>query len=287
MGARQFLKRALTGALANKQKVVIPALQGSLLDGRKALVTGGTSGIGYAIAEAFIANGASVCITGRDFARIDAAVARLARNASGTVLDSSDIGSFDCGFDEVEQLLGGECDLLVNNAGVLSGGPFSSVTPKDWDRCMDVNLRGSYFLAQEFARRLIGKNTTGAPSHKIGNILNVASSSSMRPALSPYTVSKWGLRGLTLGLAKALVPQGIVVNGVAPGPTATPMLVGDEGSPNLDLPSSPIGRYAAAEEIANMAVVLASSMGDSVVGDIVFMTGGAGLITLDDMKYEF
>ena len=106
-----------------------------------------------------------------------------------------------------------------------------------------------------------------------GNILNIASSSSLRPAVSAYTLSKWGLRGLNMGLAKALSPYGITVNGLAPGPTATDKI--------------PLKRYIMPEEIANMAVFLVSDMGRSIIGDIVYMTGGAGVVTYEDMNYKF
>lgn len=118
------------------------------------------------------------------------------------------------------------------------------------------------------------------------NILNIASSSSLRPAISPYTLSKWGIRGLTLGLAKSLIPYNIVVNALAPGPTATPMLL-PQSSESIDLPTSPANRYATADEIANMAVMLVSDIGRMIIGDCIYMTGGAGVITYDDMSYEF
>ena len=92
------------------------------------------------------------------------------------------------------------------------------------------------------------------------------------------------MRGYTLGLAKTLIKHGIVVNGLAPGPTATPMLIKNE-NPNLSLPNNPSGRYALPEEIANMAVVLTSGIGRMIVGDIVYITGGAGVITFDDINY--
>ena len=119
-----------------------------------------------------------------------------------------------------------------------------------------------------------------------GNILNIASSSSLRPAASAYTLTKWGTRGLTLGLAKTFAPYGITVNGIAPGPTATPMLNKKEGD-DLAFPGNPLGRFALPEEIANMAVFLVSDMGRSIVGDIVYMTGGSGLVTFDDVTYNF
>ena len=120
-----------------------------------------------------------------------------------------------------------------------------------------------------------------------GNILNVASASSLRPANSAYTLSKWGIRGLTLGLAKALAKDGITVNGIAPGPTATPMLMKDNQNDNMVLERLPLGRYIMPEEVANMAVILVSSMGRAIMGDIIYMTGGAGILTYDDVPYSF
>ena len=89
---------------------------------------------------------------------------------------------------------------------------------------------------------------------------------------------------MTLGLAKKLIKHGIVVNGLAPGPTATPMLI-KEDTHNISLPNNPSGRYAMPEEIANMAVILTSGLGRMIVGDIVYMTGGAGIITFDDVNF--
>lgn len=91
---------------------------------------------------------------------------------------------------------------------------------------------------------------------------------------------------MTSGLAKSLAPYGITVNGVAPGPTATPMLL-KEDIHNISHPTLPAGRYVLPEEIANMALFLVSDMGRMVVGDIVYMTGGAGTLTFDDMNYSF
>ena len=117
-----------------------------------------------------------------------------------------------------------------------------------------------------------------------GNILNIASSSSLRPATTPYILSKWGIKGLTIGLAKILIKDGIVVNGLAPGPTATPMLHKDIND-DLYIANNPSERFTTPDEIANMAVVLTSSMGRMIVGDTIYMTGGAGILTVDDIKY--
>lgn len=168
--------------------------------------------------------------------------------------------------------------ILVNNAGVL-GASLPTATEEEFDKVIDTNLKGVFFLSQLFGNYL--------KVNKIeGNILNIASSSSLRPAASAYTLSKWGVRGLTLGLAKSLAPYGVTVNGIAPGPTATPMLLKDDLE-NITNNGNPIGRYAMPEEIANMAVILVSAMGKTIIGDIVYMTGGAGTITFDDMPYSF
>lgn len=257
--------------------------QNSWLLNRCALITGGTSGIGFFIAQAFIASGAKVIITGRNKERIDIALEKLGKsNAIGVVLDNTRVDTFEKKFQEVQDTIKKvgfpQIDILVNNAGV-NGKCMPNVDELEYDKIVDTNLKGVFFLSQIFGHYLV--------TNKIhGNILNIASASSLRPANSPYTVSKWGIRGLTLGLAKALGQYGITVNGIAPGPTATPMMV-KEGQTNMALDRLPLGRYIMPEEIANMAVILVSDMGRSIMGDIVYMTGGAGILTFDDVNYGF
>lgn len=206
--------------------VCVPVIQCDWLKGRAALITGGTSGIGFATAEAFLRSGASVVITGRRESRLNDARERLAKVAGAervacVVMDSADVVSIDAGFEKIITLpLPSKIDILVNNAGVAKGC-FGNMKEADYDTVLNTNLKGAYFLSQRFANYL-------KENRSRGNILNICSSSSLRPANSPYTLSKWGLRGLTLGLAKTLIPHGIVVNGLAPGPTATPMLIKEE-----------------------------------------------------------
>lgn len=144
---------------------------------------------------------------------------------------------------------------------------------------MDTNLKGVFFFSQLVGRYMVDNNIEG-------NILNIASASSLRPAASVYTLSKVGIKEFTLGMAKSLIPHGVVVNGLAPGPTATPMLIKGE-KPNLAIDHNPLGRFALPEEIANMAVILTSNMGRTIVGSIVYMTGGSGTITFEDVQYPF
>lgn len=256
------------------------------LKDRVALVTGGTGGIGYEIAKAFINAGAYVVITGRNLQRIEKACEAIDSEVSnknhiwGVEMDVTDCSIFDKKIDEALSLIGGrKIDILVNNAGLL-GGHIANTTEDEFDKVIDTNLRGTFFLSRAIGRYFIKNNIKG-------NILNVASSSSLRPAVSAYTLSKWGIRGLTLGLAKSLAPYGITVNGLAPGQTATPMLIKNNADGDIASERVPVGRYALPEEIANFAVLLTSNMGRMIMGDIVYMTGGAGVFSNDDMNYSF
>ena len=163
-------------------------------------------------------------------------------------------------------------DILVNSAGVVSHSGFENMTEEEYDSIMNINAKGTYFMSQAVSKFMI--------AHKIrGHILNVSSSSSLRPAWTPYQMSKWAVRGLTLGLADCLLPHGIIVNAIAPGPVATPMLGKKEGDEIFNS-GNPSGRYAMPSEIANLAVFMVSSMGDLIVGDTFYITGGSGNITL-------
>lgn len=253
-----------------------------LLKGRMALITGGTSGIGYAIADAFLEAGANIVITSRSAERVSETIKYLAtvhpsRKILGVEMELSNVADIQHAYENIVKQIGTQkIDILVNNAGLrLDGGPFFTVTEEDFSTILDVNLKGTFYLSRIVAKYMIENKISG-------NILNISSSSGIRPADSAYKLSKWGIRGLTTGLAKKLIPYGIVVNAIAPGQTATPML-GKEATDDIGHDTQPIGRYVLPEEIANMAVFLTSEMGRSIVGDIIYMTGGVGVITLDDI----
>ena len=281
---KQYIRRGLFYIRHGQpiiKAVIKPVTYNNCLKGKTALITGGTSGIGYRIAEFYLSAGATVIITGRNKEKLEKANYNLQKTSPSVYafqLDNCKVDSFEDVFEKIANTKGiGMIDILVNNAGVL-GGNIKTSTIEEYDNVMNANLRGCFFLSRIFARYLIAHNIQG-------NILNIASSSSLRPADSAYNLSKWGIRGLTLGLAKSLIPYGITVNGIAPGPTATPMM--GEKSGNIAHSTLPLGRYITPEEIANMAVVLVSDMGKSIVGDIVYMTGGAGTITFDDAPCTF
>ncbi len=259
---------------------------GELLKGRTALITGGASGIGYAIAKSFLLNGCSVIIIGRNQEKIDKAVNELKGcidsneiEIYGHSFDISDIENIQNNFEQIEKMINGKTiDILVNNAGIIKGNNIGNTEIEEYEMCLKTNLEGTYFLSQTFFNYLKSKKAKG-------NILNICSSSSLRPAVKPYTLTKWGLKGLTIGMAKKFIEYGIVVNGIAPGPTYTPMLVDDQKDKDIKLESNPAGRYATPEEIANGALFLVSDMGKMIIGDIIYMTGGAGITTVDDILY--
>ncbi len=288
MNLHKYLKRGIQyvryGIPVKPVYVQISTLaQNELLKERTALITGGTSGIGYAISKAFLQAGAKVIITGRNKEKVDKACYSLSQETgmntiSGIQMDNTDVSSFQLKFESIIKMAG-QIDILVNNAGIL-GGNINNSTEEEFDKVLQTNLKGVFFLSQ-----LIGRYFKRNNIH--GNIMNIASSSSLRPATSAYTISKWGIRGLTLGLARILAPYDIVVNGIAPGPTATPMLMRNGVRDDIVLRKSLAGRYATPEEVASMAVVLVSNMSRMVIGDIVYMTGGAGILTNDDINYNF
>lgn len=281
------IRRALR-YIINGIPIVRPELSilapSDLLKRRNALITGGTSGIGYQIAKFFLEAGANVVITGRDSNRLKRACEQLEKETNkvnsvfGMMMDNTEVRRFRDHIVEASNLLGHkEIDILVNNAGVI-GGHITNATEEEYDKVLNTNLKAVFFLTKAIAEYMKEHNIQG-------NVLNIASSSGICPANSAYCVSKWGIRGLTEGFARSLAPLGIVVNGIAPGPTATPMLMDDFS--DLSHGKIPNGRFTLPEEIANMAVVLVSNLGKSVIGDIVYMTGGAGNLTKENIRYFF
>ena len=263
-----------------KSKEFIPIPQPintrSLLKGKNALITGGSGGIGLAIAEAFLKNGANVVITGRKESVLESCCDRLVQKIPESyceyiVLDVIKVDSISQKVSEAATLLNGKIDILVNSAGLINKSSFEDITEKEYDAIMNTNTKGTFFLSQAVAKHMI-------ESHIKGHILNVTSSSALRPAWTPYQMSKWAIRGFTMGLADLLLPYGIVVNAIAPGPTATPML-GKKSGDSIYNANTPAGRYIMPSEIANLAVFMVSDMANMVIGNTFYITGGSGTIS--------
>lgn len=245
-------------------------------EGRLAFITGGTSGIGLEIARALLTRGCAVVIVGRSEKKIDSALEDLAsENARGIELDVREVNSMEKRVEEAAALFPNYrgIDTLVNAAGIMKCPHIDDVDQELWDSIMETNLRAPFFMSRAIAHHMSSRGIHG-------HILNVSSSASARNAKGPYEICKWALNGMTLGLAEQLIRDGIVVNAVAPGPTATPML-GMRRDGNLTNLANPSGRYADPREIANLACLLLSTYADLVVGQTVYTSGGAGTICID------
>lgn len=278
---RKILKKILKPRPPVIKPIYVPMIQGDFLCGKNALVTGGTSGIGRSTAAAFSRCGCkTVVITGRSQKRCDEIATQLSENTGrqviGVAMDQTHPGEIERVFPEILRLVDNRLDILYNNAGVYDGTDYEQVTHDIFDSVMEINMKSSFFLTQAVSDYMIANKIEG-------RICNLCSSSSFRPAIDPYMISKWGMRGFTLGLAKKLIKHGIVVNGIAPGPTATPMLGRDENS-DIFHPTSPSGRFCTPEEIANLAVFLVSDMGKQIVGDVISISGGSAVTTYDDVN---
>lgn len=277
------LKNIFRKMFKRKVPIYIPVYQGNLLKGRCALITGGTSGIGYSIAKHFLENGCTVIITGRNEEKLFTNKEKLKQikdDVYAFKLDLSDINNIEKNMSEIEKNINNKkIDILVNNAGIISKKNIGATEVEEFENIINTNLRGTYFLSQ-YIFNYMKKNKIR------GNILNIDSSSSLRPVVNPYSLSKWGVKGLTIGMAKKFIEYGIVVNGIAPGPTATNMLIDDEEvKEDISKYQGPLTRFIMPEEIANFATFLTSDMGRMIVGDVLYITGGIGTTTIDDINY--
>ncbi len=238
------------------------------LTGRRALVTGASTGIGQAISVGMAGAGADlVCV---DRVVSDDTVAEIAAaggHASQIVVDLTERGAIDRLMAEA-----GDVDTLVNCAGIIRRADVLDFTEKDWDEVMEINLKVVFFLSQAFARALLGRGGTGA-------IVNIASLLSFQGGIRipSYTASKSGVAGLTKLLANEWAAKGINVNAIAPGYIATnntaPLRADPERSKAI-LDRIPAGRWGDPEDIAGAAVFLASPAAGYVHGAVFNVDGG-------------
>lgn len=241
-----------------------------ILENKHAIVTGGTSGIGLAIAKKMIACGADVTIIGREAVKTENIAKEL--DCGYLIIDLTDTKAM---ISKITEFIADKkIDILVNSAGVIDKETWLERTPDHFDLVMNTNLKAAYFMCQTLAKHMINNEIQG-------HILNISSSSSMRPGWGPYQLSKRALNGMTLGFAHKLAPHGITVNGLAPGVTMTPMASHFMDDTDNLAYYNPLRRAETPEEIANLAVFLASNLGTSIVGDTIMITGGSGLLSMD------
>ncbi|MFC5676913.1 SDR family NAD(P)-dependent oxidoreductase [Aeromicrobium endophyticum] len=239
------------------------------LEGRSALVTGGSRGIGRMIAEGFLAQGARVYISSRKAEACDQTATELSRLGTCVSLPA-DVSTLDGINELVAQYREHEpaLDVLVNNAGATWGAPFDEFPESGWDKVMDVNVKSLFFLTQALKSDLAAA-TADRPA-KVINISSVDGLTMNEWETYSYHASKAAVVHLTKRMALRLAADGIVVSGIAPGPFPTQM---NKEADQL-VGSVPAGRVGEPEDMAAAAIYLASRAGDYIVGSTIPVEGG-------------
>lgn len=239
------------------------------LSGRTALVSGASRGLGLAMARALAEAGADLVITGRDASTLETAAQDL--RAVGTrvhpvVLDQRDTAAIDTALSGI-----GPLDILVNNAGIEEVCASDAVPEALWDRIVDTNLKGAFFLTQTIARPMLARGQ--------GSIINLCSLTSFVgvPTAIPYGASKSGLLGMTHALAAEWAPRGVRVNAIAPGyfrTSLTEMFYADADWSAAMQRKIPMGRFGQGADLAGAVVFLASDASAYVTGQCIGVDGG-------------
>jgi gluconate 5-dehydrogenase len=243
------------------------------LSGRTAVVTGGGSGLGFAIARGLAQAGARVVVNGRNRAKLDAAAARLVADGhavSVTAFDVTDEAAVNAGMADIERTVG-QVDILVNNAAINIRKPFDEYTLAEWRALQEANFDGPFLVTRTVV--------PGMKARRRGKIINICSLASDigRPNIVAYAASKGGLRMLTRALAVELAPHNVQVNGISPGFFRTEMntaLIGNADFSAWVEKRTPAGRWGDPPEIAGAAVFLASPAADYVTGHLLYVDGG-------------
>jgi len=247
------------------------------LDNKIAIITGGAQGIGYAIAERMLREKAKVVIADVNKEEGRKAAKTLSKINSCTYIHCDVSQKLD-----VHNLIASTLDLhdkidvLVNNAGMVSGGDFLDIEEEDFDRVIAVNLKGAFLCGQAVARNMVETvKEGGAP----GAIINMSSVNAVFAIANqvPYSISKGGMNQLTKVMALSLAPYGIRVNAIGPGSIMTKILesvASDEAATNRILSRTPLGRIGDPSEIASVASFLASDDASYVTGQTIYADGG-------------
>jgi 3-oxoacyl-[acyl-carrier protein] reductase len=247
------------------------------LQGKRVLISGGSSGIGLATAQRFLEEGSRVFLTGLDEREVDSALAglRQSREVSGLACDVSHEGDVARMMAAAQQTLGG-IDVLINNAGTARRDPFLAIATRDWDQIVAVNLRGMFLVAQTVSRHMVERGTGGV-------IINMSSTNGLagEEHYAHYNSSKGGVLLLTKTMAVELGSHGIRVNALCPGYIHTPLneatsasIGGAEFETAYASARIPLGRVGQAEEVAAAYAFLASDDASFIHGAALVIDGG-------------
>ncbi len=239
------------------------------LTGRRALVTGSSQGIGFALAKGLAAAGASVVLNGRDLGRLAAAAAAIP-GAVTLAFEATDHHAVRAAVDGFEAGVG-PIDILVNNAGMQHRAPLEDFPPEAFERLLQTNIASVFHVGQAVARHMIARGH--------GRIINIASvqTALARPGIAPYTATKGAVGNLTKGMATDWARHGLQCNAIAPGYFDTPLnaaLVADPAFTTWLEKRTPAGRWGRVEELVGACIFLASDAASFVNGHILYVDGG-------------
>jgi NAD(P)-dependent dehydrogenase (short-subunit alcohol dehydrogenase family) len=242
------------------------------LSGKKALITGGTTGIGFATAKHFLEEGAQVAISGQNQERLQEALSKLGNNAIGVLADLSLVNNVQNMINQVKRDFG-SLDILVANAGITKPAPVNVVDEAHINEQFDINFKGVFFTVQKALPIL---------NNPASIVLNTSCLDEMgMPGMSIYSASKAAVRSLARSFSAELVVQGIRVNAISPGPIETP-IYSNLGMPAEELQAMsnqliqqiPMGRFGQADEIAKAVLFLASDDSSFMLGEEIVVDGG-------------
>jgi NAD(P)-dependent dehydrogenase (short-subunit alcohol dehydrogenase family) len=238
------------------------------LQGKTALVTGAAQGIGRAIAERFVNEGADVMLADIDAEGVASAASALrARHATVNVAEPRQLVHLA----ETAIATLGHVDILVNNAGIVHGADFLDLRVEDFDRVLAINLRSAFVLSQAIARHMVERRS--------GSIINMSSVNAVLaiPTQLAYAVSKGGMNQLTKATSLALAPHGVRVNGIGPGTILTDLarkIMVDPATERKILSRTPLGRCGEPDEVAAIALFLATEDSSYLTGQTIYPDGG-------------
>lgn len=273
MSVKLILKK-LIRMLKRERMIPIehPIPEKTLFENKVALIAGGTGGIGLSIAKSLLESGCKIIVAGTDNNKLNDIKEKFGCDIATIKINYVFPENFEEVISEAVNIYG-KIDIFISSVGVHTENVnFWDIKPNEFDRVMNINLKGTFFICQTIGKYMRNNNIKG-------RILLISSSRGSEPAWSPYGISKWGMKGLTEGLAQTFLPYGIIVNTIAPGSTATNLIGVKEGE-SIESKENRVGRLIMPDEVASLAKFLVSDTSNMIVGETIHISGGRGVFDI-------